>query len=108
MQWESLFLLAESVHDSHVDAEVVLDAVAEGGADVGGRHAEGEVGVEIVVAADTDGEGRLEAVGPESEQRRRNALRAAGKDAPADAAEGLHADCRLLVRVEAVAAAAHE
>jgi len=46
---ERLFLATEAVDEAHVEADIVLEGAAEGGAEVAGRDAEGEVGVDVDV-----------------------------------------------------------
>jgi hypothetical protein len=53
--------LAEAIDDADVEADVVLDGAALGadevGADPGGGEPDGEVGEDVVVSADAEGEG---------------------------------------------------
>src|ERR1017187_750892 len=51
-----LFLAAEAVDESEVDAEVVLEGAVEGGAHVVGCDAEGKVGEEVEIDVGSDGE----------------------------------------------------
>src|ERR1035437_1292174 len=101
-----LFLVAEAVDDAHFEAEVVLEGSAVGGAEVAGRDAEGEVGVEVEVDVGADGECGTGAGGrPEAEVGGGDALRGAVDLADGSAAEGEGADGGLLAQTEAVGGA---
>src|SRR5450755_3814875 len=84
-----LFLATEAVDYAHLEAVVVLEGAAIGGAKVAGRNAEGEVGVEVEVHTAADGECRSGAGGgPETEIRGGDAFRGAVKLADGHAAQG--------------------
>src|ERR1035441_4317518 len=107
--WWELFLAAEAVDEAEVDAEVVLEGAAEGGAHVVGCDAEGEVGEEVESDVGSDGEcGAGVGGGPHAEVGGEAAFGVAVEFADGGASQGEEADADLLPPEDAVGGAGHE
>ncbi len=100
--------LAEAVDQAQVQALVVLEGSAVGRAEVVGRDAEGQVGIQVVVEVDAGGEVRAVIALPHADIGGGEALGVAGKFAESEAAFGEDADGELLLADDAVAGASHE